>query len=553
MSQYSFSVLGINYKFINMKLLKTLVVVTLISVNALPALAFTEITSAPRSVLSSATLDVSKGCTLLMRAWDLNDSDEEIQLLTQYLKKEGFYKGTVTKKYTKAVKTAVAKFQLEKGIIKNENSEVLGVLTASTREYISDKTCAKKDIETPKTSCVFITRSLSTETQNDSRFSDDTRTLQRFLVQKGYLSSTFVTGSFGSVTKEALARFQFDNGIVASITSDSAGIAGPRTREFLASNTCGSADVERTTEPTRTGFRVSLTTRTGVEISTKETEQVLRINLRPQERNAQITELTLQVVAPTSTNPITYIDGFEFFHKGQIISRARGTNAFKAVDGLPNNYYVKLTGSSDMLERGGDYDLTVRVIPSATAPSRAQKTFGVFIPKDGFKVQFSDSNLNAKGVEEWGSPTQKSTFVIGKPESTNTGSSTNATTTTPTTSTSTVSNTNTVVEIKTPELNWVRPDNGAFGEDLVLRGIHFAPTKNQIKLVHVRTGVSTIIHGLASKDNQIHFNFPGKGREFLRPNGKKVTPNDIDLTGNYRVYVISNGKESNWILYKVNK
>jgi peptidoglycan hydrolase-like protein with peptidoglycan-binding domain len=532
-----------------MKSLKTLIVVALISVNALPALAFTEITSAPETILSNSTLEVSKGCILLTRAWDLDDSSAEIQQLSEYLKKKGFYNGKAVKKYTKAIKTAVAKFQLENEIIKNENSEVLGVMTATTREFISKDTCAKKDIETPKTSCVYITRSLNTSISNNPVFADDTRTLQRFLVQKGYLSSTFVTGSFGALTKEALRRFQIDNGIIASSESEGAGELGPRTREFIQLNTCGKADVEKTTDAKRIGYRVSLSTRTGVVVDGTGAEQVLRVNIKPQEQNAQLKSLTLQLAA-SSTNPTTYIDGFELYSKGKIISRTRGANIFKAVSGSSNNYQITLDGSTEYLSRGEEFDLNVRVIPKTGVSTLSPKDFSLFVPKDGLVVQFSTDSGVVKGDETWGNESQKSTFKIGKVENSTT-SSTGSVSSDDGSDSTTDENTvvNDTVAVKKLELKAVNPDNISFGQNIILRGSGFDPLNNKIKLFHPQTGATRMVAGQAARDNKIEFKFLGVKGDMTRPNGKKVS----GLTGNYRISVIVGDKESNSMVFRVTK
>jgi peptidoglycan hydrolase-like protein with peptidoglycan-binding domain len=532
-----------------MKLLKLLLVIALVATNVAPAFAVTEITSAPEAFLSAVSFDVSDGCTLITRTLAAGDKDAEVLMLGNFLKKQGFFNGTPSQNFNPALEKALSNYQLDKKIISNKNSKSLGITNAPTREQIADASCKKRDIATPKTSCVFLTRNL-TRQNNDDRFTEENRTLQRFLVQKGYLSSTFVTGFYGNLTREAVARFQVDNGIVSSLSSAGAGEVGSRTREFIAANTCGKADVASTTDEKRIGYTVSLSTKTGVKIDSRDNEQVLSIKIKPQEQNAQLNSLTLQLESSTSTKPSDFIDSVEIYTKNKIISRTRGADIWTPVANVANNYTVRLNGASDMLSRGEEFDVTVKVTPKSSALSVTPKEFKMFVPSNGLSVQFSNLNGVVKGSETWGSPNQKSSFSIGKPAATTnttTPVNTSATTTTPTTPAPTATTTPVVTAVaQAPQLNWVRPDTGSFGEELIVRGVNFHPTQNRIRIVHAKTGAERTTGILASKNNQITFNFPGKNAEFKLPKGKITGEN-----GNYRIYVTSNGKESNWILYKV--
>ncbi len=58
--------------------------------------------------------------------------------------------------------------------------------------------------------------------------------LQKFLKQAGYIKSKNITGTYDSVTKNAIAKFQKDY----RITKDLAGFAGPSTRSYIKSLSC---------------------------------------------------------------------------------------------------------------------------------------------------------------------------------------------------------------------------------------------------------------------------------------------------------------------------
>ncbi len=533
-----------------MKLLKTLVVVALVATNIAPAFAVTEITSAPEGFLSATTLDVTEGCTLINKRLKVGDNDAEVLALGNFLKAKKYFSGKPGKKFTPALEKALIKYQVDNKLFANETSENLGVLTVATKEKIASDSCKKKDLEAPKTSCVFLTRNL-TRQNNEERFLEDNKALQRFLVQKGYLSSTFVTGSFGALTKEAVTRFQIDNKLISAATQEGAGEVGPKTREFIVANTCGKSDVDSTTDEKRIGYTVSLSTKTGVKIDTTENKQVLSIKIKPQEQNAQLNHLTLQLEAATSTKPSDFIESVEIYTKNKLISRTRGDTIWTAVSGVSNNYTVKLNGSADMLSRGDEFDVTVKVTPKSSALNVTPKEFKMFVPANGLNVVFSNTNGVVKGDETWGSPSQKSSFTIGKPAaSTSTTSSTNTNTSTSTTTAATSTTpTATQAVVEAPQLNRIVPAQGSFGDTMVLKGKNFAARDNKVVLVHGPTGASTTMNGYASKDGEITFQFPQKGRDFVKANGKKTSGE----VGNYRLSVISNGKQSNSEVFRILK
>ena len=63
-------------------------------------------------------------------------------------------------------------------------------------------------------------------------FGEDISELQNFLVGHGYISTTTVMskGYFGPITKEAVKKFQLDNGL------EPVGIVGPKTRSLIVSS-----------------------------------------------------------------------------------------------------------------------------------------------------------------------------------------------------------------------------------------------------------------------------------------------------------------------------
>lgn len=507
----------------------------------------TEITSAPVQYLASSILDVTEGCTLINKRLKKGDNDAEVLALGNFLKKEKFFRGKPSKKFSSALEKALIKYQTENKLL-NEGSENIGVITVATREKIASDSCKKKDIETPKTSCVYLARNLARQ-NNDDRFTDDNKTLQKFLVQKGYLSSTFVTGFYGSLTREAVLRFQLDNGIISSSAAGGAGEVGPRTRGFIVSNTCGKADVVKTDADTLVGYNVSTTARTGVNITSTESTQILKLAVKPKEQNAKVKSLAVQIDSATEAN-LSSIAAVELYSKAnKLISR---TTTGTKVAGVSHGYKFVLSGSDIVLERNENYDLNVRVVAKNNSFASTTKDFKLFVPVDGLSMEFTNSNGVSKGIEKWPrttSSSQQSTFSIKSVSSTASNDSTDEVDDT----TDTENDTETVEQVESvsqlPILNRIVPAQGSFGQMMVLRGKNFAASGNRVVLVHGPTGASTTMSSYVSKNGEITFQFPQKGREFVRPNGKKIS----GQTGNYRISVVSNGVQSNHDVFKILK
>ena len=514
----------------------------------------TEITSAPVQFLAAsatilAMLDVSEGCTLINRRLKLRDNNNEVLALGNFLKNKKYFSGKPSKKFTSALEKALIKYQTDNSLL-NEGAENLGVVTVATREKIATDSCKKKDLEAPKTSCVFLTRNLNRQ-NNDERFIDDNKSLQRFLVQKGYLSSTFVTGDFGSLTREAVLRFQLDNGIISSSAAEGAGEVGPKTRGFIVSNTCGKADVEKTDVATLVGYNVSTTARTGVNITSTESTQILKLAVKPKEQNAKLKSLVVQIDSAVEAN-LSSIASVELYSgSNKLISR---TTSGAKVSGVSHGYKFTLSGADTALERNENSDLNVRVVAKAGSFASTTKDFKLFVPVDGLSLEFSNANGVAKGTETWPratSSSQQSTFSFRVASSATASSTVNTNT-----ASSTVNNANTnagatptAAVDTTPQLNRIIPAQGSFGDMMVLRGKNFAASGNKVVLVHGPTGASTTMSGYASKNGEITFQFPQKGREFVRPNGKKISGE----LGNYRISVVSNGVQSNHDVFKILK
>ncbi len=138
----------------------------------------------------------------------LGSSGDDVKALQQFLLDEGVYSGSVTGYFGSLTKEAVIRFQ-EK--YKNDVLAPAGLVSGNgyvgslTRKKINAILFAKKGGALPpgQTTKAKILRDLSSGSNGD-----DVKTLQQILLDEGVYPSGLITGYFGSLTKEAVIRFQ---------------------------------------------------------------------------------------------------------------------------------------------------------------------------------------------------------------------------------------------------------------------------------------------------------------------------------------------------------
>ncbi|MEY2641336.1 MAG: hypothetical protein RL150_729 [Candidatus Parcubacteria bacterium] len=501
--------------------------------------------------LTHAQADVSAQCTLIVRALEQGDESEEVLALEKFLKKQKYFKGTPNEAFDKKTKDAVIAFQLAEGIINRKEAKQAGLLTAPTRDKIAEKTCKKTEI-TGAGSCIYLTRALSVE-NNSELAQPEIRQLQRLLVRKNYLSSTDVTGFFGPVTRQALIQFQLDNKIITSRTQEAAGILTARTREFIQENTCGSADIKTTASSTVSSFAAGVNVRKGLVVDDVAGEDIMTLTVTPKEKNAALASLRIRVESDDDeVTPAQRIDYIDVYKQGKgIVSRNRAAaNSWNEV--ASSTYDIVLDGDQTMLEPRTESKFAIRVVPKRSELAKDKVNFNASIPENGLRLQFDTVTGANAGIQTWGSAGTEATFSIGGRVTSGTGTTTSNTT--GGTATTTGNGTTTVPAadpvVKAPVLNDIRPAKGPFGTAINLVGKNFAATGNHIEIFHPKTNATLILRnyqGRGGDVDRILFNFPGKAREFVKPNGKKVSGE----TGNYRIRVISNNKYSNGQIFNV--
>lgn len=198
-----------------------------------------------------------------------NSTGDEVYRLQQMLWELGYYSGELNGKYASATIDAVFEFQKENGIIKTNWDKGAGYFGKKTHaalvaavdrkvEKIKSQPVAMQAWVPAKISLpsfISFDKKVELEPSRSLKFdlavSQPAKTftktlsmkdrgldvvkLQNILIDKGYLAKGFNTGYFGTKTKDALVKFQIEEGIVKSSTDPGAGRAGSSTREVLNS------------------------------------------------------------------------------------------------------------------------------------------------------------------------------------------------------------------------------------------------------------------------------------------------------------------------------
>jgi len=497
---------------------------------------------------AQAETDVSDGCVLLTSTLEVGSKGDEVFALETFLKKQKLFKSAPNKTFNKATEKALIAYQLQARVIQSDVSEQAGKTAAATRDAIANASCKKTELKGAG-SCVFISKNLSRENNGD-RFVSEIKELQRMLVQKNYLNSTDVTGYFGPVTRNAVINLQIDNGLITSRTSDAAGLVGPRTRAFIQENTCGSADITKTTT-TVSSFKASVSARKNVLVDSIVGEQIMTLTLKPSEANATLRHLVLQVeTEDEDIKPSAWIDYIDVYGRG-IVSRTRASAAsWRQID--DTTYAITLDGDATELEKNTDNEFQIRIVPKRSQQNAEQVEFTAVLPENGVRISFENVNGNSTGVQMWGAPETEAVFLIGSGQTddeTETPIDDGGVTVDDEDEEDTSTTTTTTTVVAAPKLGSIKPNQGSFGELIVLTGKNFSQTNNKILIKHPGSNSETVLHGYPSRADKIIIQFPGKNREFVRPNGTTVS----GKTGNYRIQVISNNKTSNGETFKIVK
>lgn len=195
-----------------------------------------------------------------------SSSGDQVIQLQKMLWELGYYYGPFSGLYDIMTTEAVFKFQKDFGVIQDDSTPGAGYFGPKTHSAMVSAVSkrAQKIAEGPKQASTWAPANKPLPTLNDLQThfnltekielnfnpvvaelkfkkdlflgsrNEEVVKMQTELIRLGYLETGLNTGYFGSKTKEALLKFQFDKKIILSESDQGAGVFGPTTRSELS-------------------------------------------------------------------------------------------------------------------------------------------------------------------------------------------------------------------------------------------------------------------------------------------------------------------------------
>lgn len=172
----------------------------------------------------------------------VGSTGSDVVALQEELRRLNFLRIDPTGYYGEVTEHAVFKFQQSQGLVASVDEEWAGIYGPVTREKMQTFVIARSERE--KMIAQASSRTESTEEivavmTSDTPIltkelepgvnDDEVIVLQQFLMEGGYFENPGVTNFYGSLTREAVIRFQIANGLIESESDTGAGRVGPST------------------------------------------------------------------------------------------------------------------------------------------------------------------------------------------------------------------------------------------------------------------------------------------------------------------------------------
>lgn len=168
-------------------------------------------------------------------------SQRDIATAQRLLRSMGHYRGRTDGRYTETVRNAIIAFQKEKSLIADATSPGAGKIGPITQAAIADTLRAKRTKSLAHGILVVKNvrdrlaekDTLVAGTTEQGYKGDTVEDVQRFLAQLGYFPADKINGVFGDLTRQSVAAFQVDRGVLPNASQKGAGVVGPITLKAL--------------------------------------------------------------------------------------------------------------------------------------------------------------------------------------------------------------------------------------------------------------------------------------------------------------------------------
>ena len=196
------------------------------------------------SAYLQATLERQEAKEPLAATIDRSSPAAHIASLQRTMRFLGYYDGRTDGKYSKTLFDAILAFQQEKKLVGDEHSPGAGRIGPKTRgelmtlwRRVHVQKRAEEILAREKVRELLAKRDdVPTQFLGKGEKGNDVKTLQRFLVRKGFLDAKSVTGLFGAATEEALRAYQLHAEVIKSPSDTGAGYFGPATLASVRSD-----------------------------------------------------------------------------------------------------------------------------------------------------------------------------------------------------------------------------------------------------------------------------------------------------------------------------
>lgn len=185
--------------------------------------------TAGTSGASSTSSASSSGDTALLKSGSRNEAVRQLQ---QDLTSLGYYSGNVSGHFGSLTKEAVVKFQKTQGLTADG---VVGSKTLAKIEALKKNASGNSSSGSSASSGASSSSSSSSLLKYGVKGSEAVKALQQNLKALGYYKTGSITGNYGNLTKDAVMKFQVDNGLTAD------GVAGSKTLAKITSKLSGSS------------------------------------------------------------------------------------------------------------------------------------------------------------------------------------------------------------------------------------------------------------------------------------------------------------------------
>lgn len=168
-------------------------------------------------------------------------SRRDIASVQRLLRSMKYYRGRTDGLYGDTLKRAIMAFQKEKLLIGDETSPGAGTIGPVTQAMLADTVRSKRS-KTIARGIVLLKRvrdtlaereALVAVTLSEGYSGENVKVVQRLLARLGYFPADKINGQFGELTKQSVAAYQVENGVLASGAQKGAGVIGPITLKSL--------------------------------------------------------------------------------------------------------------------------------------------------------------------------------------------------------------------------------------------------------------------------------------------------------------------------------